>query len=216
MEKTFAEAEPRRSPFVWVTWLTKLLAGENECEWALWFRSRYKFDKLASGFDLDRWRSEHDALVQWRAEKQREQGFEVRVEDENGFRVEGQSGTTIAGKPDLAIFAEDSVTYEDCKTGKRRDSDHIQVLLYAMLTRKYLKSPISGAVVYTDGIEQVDMERLPALTEAFKAIMARVNADTPPPRKPSAAECRYCDIPKFYCPDRIQDTSDRVYQDGDF
>ena len=26
-------------PYIWVTWLTKLLSDENSCEWAAWFRS---------------------------------------------------------------------------------------------------------------------------------------------------------------------------------
>lgn len=196
--------------------LTKLLAGESKCEWALWFRSRHKFDKLDSGFDLHRWRREHDELVGWRAAKLRAEGLEVRVEDENGFRVEGKSGTTIAGRPDIAIRHADSVTYEDCKTGRRRDSDHVQVLLYAMLTQRYIKGTADGVVVYKDAVEPVDMTRLPKLREAFKDLMARVNGETPPPKVPSPPECRYCDIGKFYCADRVQDPTSQVYEDGDF
>ena len=31
-------AERRRDePYIWVTWLTRLLVGENSCEWAVWF-----------------------------------------------------------------------------------------------------------------------------------------------------------------------------------
>jgi len=36
----------RRSPYIWVTWLTKLMAGEAQCEWASWFKAHHKYDKL--------------------------------------------------------------------------------------------------------------------------------------------------------------------------
>ena len=32
----------RDSPYIRVTWLTKLLAGEDSCEWAAWFRSQHE------------------------------------------------------------------------------------------------------------------------------------------------------------------------------
>jgi CRISPR/Cas system-associated exonuclease Cas4 (RecB family) len=218
MEKTYREPEPRSAPYVWVTWLTKLLAGENKCEWALWFKSRFKYEKLESGFDLDRWTREHDELVEWRVAKLKELGNnDVRVEDQNQFRVEGKSGTTVAGKPDIAVFTEGSVSYEDCKTGKKRDSDHVQVLLYALLTRKYLKVPMTGRIVYKDDEQPVDMQRLADIGEKFKAMMARLNSDVAPPKAPSFSECRYCDIPKAYCPARMQDPGDNaVYKTDDF
>ena len=28
----------RQSPYIWFTWLTKLMAGEAQCEWASWFK----------------------------------------------------------------------------------------------------------------------------------------------------------------------------------
>ncbi len=38
--------EARTDPYIWVTWLTKLLAGENSCEWAT--RSRQGDDLVPS------------------------------------------------------------------------------------------------------------------------------------------------------------------------
>ena len=41
-------------PYVWVTWLSKLLVGENSCEWGSWFRAQHEEEELgeAPGFDL--------------------------------------------------------------------------------------------------------------------------------------------------------------------
>ncbi len=32
-------ALPREHPYIWATWLARLLAGEAHCEWAGWFLS---------------------------------------------------------------------------------------------------------------------------------------------------------------------------------
>ena len=34
----------RQTPYIWVTWLTKLLAGEAQCDWASWFKAHNKYD----------------------------------------------------------------------------------------------------------------------------------------------------------------------------
>ena len=57
--------ELRASPYIWVTWLTKLLVGENSCEWAAWFRSRYESSSYAtvpSDFGVTGWQLKHTAL----------------------------------------------------------------------------------------------------------------------------------------------------------
>ena len=42
----------RDSPYIWVTWLTKLLVGENYCEWAGWFKAHYeRYDKVPAKLD---------------------------------------------------------------------------------------------------------------------------------------------------------------------
>jgi len=44
----------RDMPYIWITWLTKLLVGENSCEWAAWFRANHEcrsYDKVPSPFD---------------------------------------------------------------------------------------------------------------------------------------------------------------------
>ncbi len=41
-------------PYVWVTWLLKLLAGESSCEWASWFKAQHEgwsWSRMPSDFD---------------------------------------------------------------------------------------------------------------------------------------------------------------------
>ena len=43
-------AQPRAAgPYVWVTWLSELLVGENPCEWGSWFKAQHdgsSWDKI--------------------------------------------------------------------------------------------------------------------------------------------------------------------------
>jgi len=59
-------AQRRDTPYVWVTWLTKLLVGENSCEWAAWFKANHyssSYDKVPSTFDATEWQLQHTELL---------------------------------------------------------------------------------------------------------------------------------------------------------
>ena len=32
----------RKFPYIWTTWLPRLLTGENSCEWAAWFKAHHE------------------------------------------------------------------------------------------------------------------------------------------------------------------------------
>ena len=56
----------RDGPYFWVTWLTKLLTGENSCEWSAWFRARHdsgSWEQVPGDFDRAGWQMAHTAMV---------------------------------------------------------------------------------------------------------------------------------------------------------
>ena len=56
----------RDGPYFWVTWLTKILSGENSCEWASWFRARHEngsWEEVPGDFDLAGWQMAHTACA---------------------------------------------------------------------------------------------------------------------------------------------------------
>ena len=121
----------RKSPYIWVTWLSKVMAGEQACLWASWFKAHHQnFEKADSDFDLTRWNVEHTRLlVQTRTELAARLA-EVRVESQNSFQYSHASGAVLAGKPDIvAIEGMDAVVIY-CKTGRPKVSEHIQVKIY--------------------------------------------------------------------------------------
>lgn len=205
-------AAPRDEPFIWATWLTKLITGEAHCEWALWFRARNTFEKLESGANLEGWTKEHNELVEWRARKLREAGIRPRIEQ--GFEVIGRTAT-VKGKADIA-YEQNGVTWiEECKTGKRRDSDHVQALVYMWLIELGGNKNTQARVVYKDGIEDVDRGRIDGIRATAARLIKMTTDATPPPRVPSQLECRSCNIGPYYCEDRMA-SDDEIFKTDEF
>ncbi len=90
-------AQPRPQPFVWVTWVSRLLAGDAQCLWAAWFKAHYTYTPLPSGFDQATWQVEHTALLAAEADRLAADGWAVLREGQNAFRLQGRSGIVLAG-----------------------------------------------------------------------------------------------------------------------
>ena len=86
----------RHGPYFWVTWLTRLLAGEDSCYWSAWYRAHYdsgSWDRVPSDFDQAGWQMAHTAMVNDVRERWEGQGHEVFTERQNGFSLKGNSST---------------------------------------------------------------------------------------------------------------------------
>ena len=123
----------RQTPYIWVTWLTKLLAGESQCDWASWFKAHNKYDKLPSDFNLTQWTADHNQMLLERAQYYRDAGYSVFIEDQNSFMLEGEDGAILSGKADIVAINGTKAIVEDCKTGQPRNSDQMQVLIYMLV-----------------------------------------------------------------------------------
>jgi hypothetical protein len=199
---------PRTHPYVWASWLPKLLAGESSCEWAVWFKAHYK-GYAQQPKDLSDWTTKHTTLLGITREKLEAQGNAVTVEDENKFRLRGKSGALVQGKPDLISFGLGAVI-TDIKTGKRRDSHRQQVLLYMHGLPRAEDSPypdveFDGRIVYPDGAVEIPAAEL---TEDFRIslreLTRRIISPNPPGKVASPGECRFCDLTSGDCPDRVE------------
>ena len=202
-------ATRRDAPYIWATWLTKLLSGESQCEWSAWFRAHHKdYDRLPTDLDVAAWTLEHGQLVQARRERLTAEGYEVFVEDDNAFRRVGKTGIIVSGKPDLVAFRDGAGVVEDCKTGRPRTSDSAQVLVYLLLfpigNPRCNGLKMSGRVVYRSGSLDVPPESLDdAFRARFTALVQRVGGDKPLPKHPAWGECRFCDIGPADCLYRV-------------
>lgn len=199
-------------PYIWVTWLAKLLGGD-QCVWKVWFMAHYKHAKLAekNPEQLAEWNRDHNALMRAHKALLEENGWQVQTEHE--FRLEGKTAT-IAGKEDLVATMPGHIQIVDGKTGRRRDADFWQVLiyLYARLhapTKPDERIKLAGQVIYKVG-EPVDVRlsdvdrREPELL----AMIAAIAGDTPPARNPSRFECDKCSIRPEDCTSRYNAVRD--------
>jgi hypothetical protein len=204
--------EPKQFPSIWVTWLAKLMTDESQCPWAVWFRTHYKYEKVNRDFDSAQWSAKHHALLDDRLTQLQAEGWAVYVEGENWFEIVGrQYAIRIAGKPDILAIQDEQVWVEDCKTGRKKNSDLYQVLLYMLLLP--LSHPrcrgmkLQGRLIYPNGAIDISSEHV---DEAFKAqfreAIATLSSVNPARKVPSFHECRYCDISGKYCFERVEDS----------
>jgi CRISPR/Cas system-associated exonuclease Cas4 (RecB family) len=193
----------RWKPYVWVTWLTGLLAGMDHCEWRLWYRAHHRYAKreVAEG-DLDQWKIDHDQMVRARVALLQATGYTVNVEDENAFKLKG-STIELGGKPDIvAVKGANHAIVIDEKSGQQKMADRWQVKVYMyVLPRVGFRIPLTGEVQYrATSVEIPPID--PKETAAIVSLMQMAGSSMVPPRTPSAQECAFCDV--LHCPDRIE------------
>ena len=138
-------------PYVWVTWLTKLMVGEQSCEWAAWFRSQHEgrsWRKEPDSFRQAGWMVAHTDAINEARDQWESRGYTVLTEGQNSFILKGRSAV-LGGKPDLIARKGGEGTIIDVKTGAPYASHIVQVMLYMYAVPKVLG--LHGGVVF-DGV----------------------------------------------------------------
>lgn len=213
----------RDIPYIWVTWLTKLLVGENSCEWAAWFRANHEgksYDKVPSNFDATEWQLKHtELLTQVRAEIEGD-GRTVFTEGQNSFNLKGRTAT-LGGKPDLITVSGDLGTVLDAKTGEPSPSHHVQVMLYMYAVpralHQYRGVTFEGKVIYPDHEDHIPSTAVDdTFINNFSNLIQRLASPNPARKVPSGMECKFCNITVADCPDRIEATDINVGDTEDF
>ena len=214
-------ARPREVPYLWATWLSRLLSGESSCEWAAWFRAHHQdWEKPPSDFDQTRWMIDHTALVNEARESREALGYKVYTEDQNGFRLRGKFAT-LAGKPDLIAVKGNDAVIIDAKTGRPSPHHTVQVLTYMYAVPRaldrYKGVEFRGHVIYPDGNVQIPVSGMDRkFIDRLGTLIRRLADETPARRVPSGAECRFCDITAADCPDRIEGDTEETGTTEDF
>lgn len=214
----------RVSPYLWTTWLSKLLVGESSCEWAGWFKAHHRYyAKAPSDFDEVAYRMNHTALLSKVRLEFEAMGRKVFVEQQNWFSLPGKkTGASLEGKPDIIAVAE-AGTICDVKTGQPKISDVIQVMIYMYAVPralpKYSGMKFDGLVVYKDHRVTIPAE---AIDDTFRAnlgsLIQRLVSSEEANKVPSKSECGFCDLTKADCQDRVEDepSDDEVEPTDDF
>jgi CRISPR/Cas system-associated exonuclease Cas4 (RecB family) len=213
-------ASRRSSPYVYATWLSKLLVGDQVCEWAAWFRAHFeRYEKAPSSFDSAGWKMAHTALLDRKYRQLVEAGHSVTMEGQNWFRLKGKCAT-LGGKPDL-IGLNGKGTICEVKTGQPKPSDHTQTMIYMwaipLALPKYAGVKFDGLVVYPDHEVRIPAESVDAtFVENLAGLIKRVSAEAQARRVPSTDECRFCDLTPKDCTERIEAQSEEMLTTAEF
>ena len=200
----------RESTYVWVTWLNRLLSGEDYCEWASWFRANYEgnsYKKEPSNFDTAKWHIEHTALLLKTRQKFENDGYEVFIQNQNRIRLQGQTAM-LSGVPDLIGLSGSTGVVVDVKTGQPSPSHSTQVLMYMYALEKhdsrFRDVSVEGRIVYSDHDVFIPAG---SVTEKFVSslgsLMRRLSSEIPAVKVPSEQECAFCPITTEDCEERI-------------
>ena len=204
----------RDVPYLWVTWLTKLLVGENSCEWAAWFRANHEgwsYNKVPSTFNATEWQLQHTELLNKVRNQIETDGNTVFTENQNSFNLRGRTAV-LGGKPDLVTVSGATGTILDAKTGQPSPSHHVQVMIYMYALPKamgqYDKIIFDGKVVYPDHEDYIPNTALDVtFIENLSKLIQRLASYEPARKVPSGMECGFCNITTVDCPDRIEEES---------
>ena len=206
----------RDHAYLWVTWVSKMMAGACNCHWSLWMKAHYKdLPTQERGEDKDDhirdWTANHVALLNETKAEYEANGYTCYTEDQAGFCMVGKTGVSVAGKCDLVCIKGDEAVVIDIKTGKKRLSDYFQVMIY-LIALRVTRGPwtgkiMRGLVVYPKPEKPVDVpsENIEGNMENFRKAIAIISGDAEAKKCPSYQECRYCEMPMSECPDRVKD-----------
>ena len=215
---------PRSFPYIWVTWITGVLAGDDLCEWAPWFKAHYQgYPKVRNGNGalLVQWKADHADQVRQRAAELTAEGWTVYLERQNKLKVKGHTAE-LGGVADIVAVklppADDTTCpvealIVDVKSGKERDKDVWQVFVYMRFLPKvhdvlrHFKDRLvlHGEVRYPTGAVEFSEASLTEKTRArIETTIKKLALPVVPAKMPSEDECLYCDVGP--CPARVTST----------
>ena len=143
------------------------------------------------------------------------------LEGENWFEIAGRSfSVKVSGKLDILVIANHQGFVEDCKTGRKKNSDFYQVLIYLLLVPISIQRcrglDLKGRLVYLDDVMEIQADQVDeAFKEQFRGAIATLSNPTPARKVPSYQECRYCDISAQYCSERVDAKPDQDLEKHD-
>lgn len=194
-------------PYVWVTHVTELLAGDGQCAWAPWLKAHYRYTKREDDGDgsvVADWIAEHDDLLKQRHQQLVADGYTVTTENQNKYTVNG-AAVNLGAKPDIVAVKGDTILISDPKGGGKAKPKYIwQVRVYMatmpMVDPRFKNKRVVGEIVLP-GPRSVAVDLDADHRRRINRILREVGDRRQPKTVPSAWECRFCDIDD--CPDRF-------------
>lgn len=195
LEKIVSEIQsvPRKKPIVAASWLSKPLVGESQCLVEYYVQVRHK---IPSNGEFISYQMQHQKFLRERKQLWEAKGYNTSIEKQNTISFTTKKTIDFIGTPDLYVKQLNHI--EELKTGKPKDSDVVQLMLY-MAAAPYvygLQEIPSGEVCYRGGSsttvfpEEITQEFKDQVTELIGILVA----DQVPKPVPSESDCRFCKL----------------------
>ena len=141
---------------------TRLLTGENSCEWAPWFKAHHQnWAKVPPDFNQAQWLLNHTELLNKRKAEWGLSHYSVAIEGQNSFQLRGRSAT-LAGQPDPITQRDGQAVIVDAKTGQESASHIVQVMIYLYAIpralERYRTLKLRGQATYLDHTIRIPAE----------------------------------------------------------
>jgi hypothetical protein len=156
-------------------------------------------------------------MVRTRAIALKKEGYDVYIEQQNKFSLKGRAAT-LGGVPDLVAIRGAESLVIDCKTGQQRDSDYFQILTYMLVLPvthpACRRRALAGELQYRHTSLCIEPQQLTdEVKTLIRTMIERVAGNRPLPKVPSSHECRFCDIGRNDCPERIDSEPPRIVEE---
>lgn len=199
-------AEPRKSPFIWATWLSKVMSGDGDCQWGAWFQTHNQLGKQQPDDPaLSAWMVDHTRMVTQLQKDLRFGGLKPLP----GMDVAIPNlpyGAVVKGKLDCLTNEDSLATVYDCKTGRQKNADTVQVQIYMLALSRmsaFAQKTIRGVVVYKE--DRLDVPPISdSFIENFNYFVDLLAGDEEPMKVPSKNDCRFCKITRNDCEERFE------------
>jgi len=204
----------RDFPYIFITWITKLLTGEQTCKWVAQLKSHHfanSIPSVPSTFDSAKWNIEHTQLLHKTRKKLLSDWTEIFLESQNWFNLgeRGKNVATLSGKPDIVAVSGNKGLVIDVKAAKVSDSHVAQVMIYMyalpLALPQFKDVSFDGKVVYQNGQEVfIESSKVDSgFREKLGDLIKELSSEEPAIKTPSFNECQFCPLTSEACPDKV-------------
>ncbi|MFH1283015.1 MAG: Dna2/Cas4 domain-containing protein [bacterium] len=176
---------------MYVTSLSKLLAGEENCLFKIWYKMRNKIQDEISK-ELVLWKMNHTSmlneLIKTLKDGEIKREFWLGLDILNG---------NLRGSIDLLHIKDEMVEIHECKSGQERHSDQLQILIYLFMFKKmdsYKDKEIKGILHYNERDVHFNLNDIPDDLQILIEKQAEILLNDDPPNKYAGGSCKWCKI----------------------
>lgn len=189
-------AQQRDKPYIWITWISGLIAGEKQCKWAAWHRTHFFFRKTPSDFDSVGHKIKHTALRDTLLRELEVKDCEILLEQ--NLKVDGRRAT-LSGSIDAMAWKEDKGVIFEIKSGRENAADKAQLMIYMwalkMAFKRFAHIKWDGMLIYNEKRVSVpNVEIDPRFACIMQDFITDLIQNEPPRKYPSDRDCKFCNI----------------------